>query len=298
MVNFFDNTKIFFSEELAGELQDASRIDICVGYFNFGGWQLIENLISSLRTDYPKCRLLIGMPPKENDMYKKFTGGLSDPIKLVQFINQLQTKEIQLKITKKNEIHAKLYIIYKNDDLQKVAFLGSSNLTYSGLKGRNGELNAKFNDIRECQELGKWFNSYWESEFTEDYSQRFIEIVSNENSGVSKKVRDIYEEIAEFLIGWEITYLETEISIFQLDISSYYDNGFSKFVLDIKNLVQTYGLENIYLPNDSNPNCETLRDIINKNECSPSPFEKEWFEEQIEERNKVYKEYYDDIENR
>ncbi len=93
---------------------------------------------------------------------------------------QLQEKKLCVKLYLKEPLHAKLYLAYNpNSNIKKIfAYLGSSNLTYSGLMG-NGELNTEVNDTNDDEYLAEWFNERWDDRFSIDISQELIDIINN-----------------------------------------------------------------------------------------------------------------------
>jgi HKD family nuclease len=273
---FFDNSKEAFLNELKDNLKTASYLDICVGYFNLSGWWLIDELINGfVNPKNNRCRLLIGMKPRKeednNKLYGELIKGLSSvpKMRLVRFANQLKIGEIQLKLV--SDVHAKLYLIYQNrSKLPTTAFLGSSNLTYSGLN-RPGELNARFDSPEDCQELQGWFNNQWDSKEAIDFSQEFAELILKDES---KFRENIIEELGHFFIEWQVDYLDCDGKMYRLDdyISFNPHEGeheiHPNFEPFIKNLIDEFGARYICLPYDNNPNCETLMDILNRDEDS------------------------------
>ncbi|HEY9838257.1 MAG TPA: hypothetical protein V6D27_15310, partial [Vampirovibrionales bacterium] len=116
MSRFFDNTEKAFLNVLRETIKTASHIDICVGYFNLGGWLLIDDLIDRFFTfDKSRCRLLVGIRPKQTEIYETLIRGVlpTQKDKLLKFTNQLRLGEVELRFTIASNIHAKLYLIYQ-----------------------------------------------------------------------------------------------------------------------------------------------------------------------------------------
>lgn len=282
---FFDNVQQKFSDKLRSTLNNASCIDICVGYFNLGGWLLIDDLVRHLsKVGNPRCRIIVGIKPTEAKLYETLSQGFfpTKEDRLIAFGNQISTGDIAIRFTRNYKIHSKLYLIYKNrHDIPYRAFLGSSNLTYSGLSGTPGELNAEFGDHENCSQLKDWFEQQWDSSHVEDFSEKIIGLIQDNSS---RFIADFIENLVRFLTEWEIDYLEVDGKFHYLNLyisfnpkEGEYDIS-PEFETFIKNLIQNFGASNIYLPYDSNPNCETLRDIINCDKSSEDYWEKSTWE--------------------
>lgn len=163
------------------------------------------------------CRLLVGMhqPPEEltrwlytNDGYqpdaelvrsqkvkiardfrRQLQLGLptaKDEMTLRRLSQQLKDGRVCVKLYLREPLHAKLYLAYRPDDnFNKImALMGSSNLTWSGLRG-NGELNAEFGDSDQARKLAEWFDSRWDDRFCIDISKELIEVIDNSWAGAN-----------------------------------------------------------------------------------------------------------------
>lgn len=86
------------------------------------------------------------------------------------FADKIQDGSLEIRITKRdNPYHGKLYLIYdhnskkeKLDEALGTVIIGSSNLTYSGLKGQ-GELNKESRKVSEFKEAESIFLDLWSS---------------------------------------------------------------------------------------------------------------------------------------
>lgn len=109
-----------------------------------------------------------------------------DEITLRTLCRQIREGKVCVKLFLRNPLHAKLYLAHNpKSHLRKVyAFMGSSNLTYSGLTGQ-GELNAEMDDTGNAETLAQWFNDRWEDKFAIDISEELIDVI--ENSWASEK---------------------------------------------------------------------------------------------------------------
>ena len=213
MPRIFDNINLQMLPILRETLNVSYRADFCVGYFNLRGWQKIDDLIEK----YPGgevgcCRLLIGMQSLPSDELRNvlsLVGGEGrldnstiirlkkkmaaefrhqliigapsncDEAGLRRLSSQLKTQKLIVKLFLKHSLHAKLYLVHRHDpNTPTVGFLGSSNLTFSGLV-KQGELNVDILDHDACNKLQKWFNQRWEEYGCIDISQELAAIIDN-----------------------------------------------------------------------------------------------------------------------
>jgi superfamily II DNA or RNA helicase len=92
---------------------------------------------------------------------------------------QMKNNKVTVKLHLRYTLHAKLYLAYSNDKrVPVVGFLGSSNLTLSGLV-RQGELNIDVMDQDAAGKLAKWFDDRWSDRWCIDITQELIEIIDN-----------------------------------------------------------------------------------------------------------------------
>lgn len=95
--------------------------------------------------------------------------------------------------------HPKVYIIQKQN-LEYVAFIGSSNTTSWGLE-KNIEMNYKIIDQEECLKLIKWFDNLWDfgqlvtKPFLEDYKIRFKR-VKFKSKEIENEVKEIEKDLS------------------------------------------------------------------------------------------------------
>ena len=175
MPRIFDNIQTELLPALRETLEISSHADFCVGYFNLRGWKTIADQIDVWDgVEAKQCRLLVGMqrPPQEdlreaysllpqddqmsnnsvirlkrklaNEFRNQLTIGAptnSDEIGLRKLSEQLKSGKVVVKLFLRHTLHAKLYLCFRPDPNNPItAFLGSSNLTLSGLS-KQGELN-------------------------------------------------------------------------------------------------------------------------------------------------------------
>lgn len=213
MPRIFDN--ISQEQILLPALQDtiqvAQRADFCVGYLNLRGWKSIADHIEHWSGDEDnRVRVLVGMqrrPEEEfreamqqfndteridnataNRLRKRLAEEFRDQLTvgapsnqdeqaLRQLADQLRSGKVVVKLFLKHKLHAKLYLLHREDHFNPViGYLGSSNLTFSGLSGQ-GELNIDVMDGDAAQKLVDWFEDRWQDRWCVDISKELIEII-------------------------------------------------------------------------------------------------------------------------
>ncbi|MCQ2257284.1 MAG: SNF2-related protein [Bacteroidaceae bacterium] len=125
-----------------------------------------------------KCRRKVA-----EEFHKQLLIGSSnahDETTLRMLCSQLQDGKLCVKLFLRNPLHAKLYLAHNpKSNFRKIyAFMGSSNLTYSGLTGQ-GELNAEMDDSDNAEKLYQWFCDRWEDKFSIDITEDLIDIIQN-----------------------------------------------------------------------------------------------------------------------
>ncbi|MEH2192177.1 MAG: helicase-related protein [Nostoc sp.] len=211
MPRIFDNIDLQLLPILRETLKVSYRADFCVGYFNLRGWRRIDDLIEQyVGGENACCRLLIGMQSLPSDevhaafslvsgdgridnssivrfkkrMAEEFRQQLTigaptnqDEAGLRRLSHQLKSQKVIIKLFLRHSLHAKLYLVHRNDpNTPIVGFLGSSNLTLPGL-AKQGELNVDILDHDACDKLQKWFSDRWQDYGCVDISQELAEII-------------------------------------------------------------------------------------------------------------------------
>lgn len=209
-------------------MQGARRADFCVGYFNLRGWAAVQDSVEQLtgeNGDY--CRLLVGMvqPPQDEvrkfyqqdesgidnrtfqmlkdkmvvEFAKQLTYGKptsADEAALRNLARQLRADKLKIKIYLRRPLHAKLYLIHRADKVAALAsFVGSSNLTYSGLVS-NDELNVDVLEQDAANKLSAWFEERWNHRWCMDISNEVLKIIENSWASGCKSPYHIYIKTA------------------------------------------------------------------------------------------------------
>lgn len=91
---------------------------------------------------------------------------------------QLKDKKVVVKLHLRHPLHAKLYLCFLKERNRVEGFVGSSNLTLSGL-AKQGELNVDVLEQDAAAKLAKWFDDRWNDRWCIDITQELIEIIDN-----------------------------------------------------------------------------------------------------------------------
>lgn len=211
MPRIFDNISQALLPALRDTLVCSHRSDFCVGYFNLRGWKSLDALIER----WPggpgqQCRLLVGMQRLPQDelravlslgarddemstqvavqlkrrLAENFRDQLTlgaptaeDEAGLRRLSAQLKSGKVVVKLFLRHTLHAKLYLCFRQDPNNPITgFLGSSNLTLSGLSAQ-GELNVDVLDHDATQKLARWFDDRWGDRWCIDITKELIAVI-------------------------------------------------------------------------------------------------------------------------
>ncbi len=211
MPRIFDNIKDDLLPALRQTLEISARADFCVGYFNLRGWKTIDALIEKWAGgEGSQCRLLVGMQRLAQDELRLAYSLLphEDPISQQAVIRlkrrladefraqltigaptdadeaglrrlsaQLKAGKVVVKLFLRHTLHAKLYLCFRVDPNNPITgFLGSSNLTLSGLSNQ-GELNVDVLDHDATTKLAQWFKDRWDDRWCVDITKELIQVI-------------------------------------------------------------------------------------------------------------------------
>ena len=213
MPRIIDNLNLKLQPILEESLLHSVALDACVGYFNLRGWSSLVDAVDQLPEsgDRPPVRLLIGMRQetpehelreqlriaKRQEIMDQATAKRLQELAATDLRNQLSwgvpsaaaektlrdlrrqliEGKVRVKLFLRHNLHAKLYLCHRADPVNpRVGFVGSSNLTFSGLGGQ-GELNVDVMDHDSTEKLHSWFQSRWDDRYSIDITDELIKII-------------------------------------------------------------------------------------------------------------------------
>ena len=220
-----DNIDERVEDALLTTLASSRTLDVAVGYFNLRGWNLIADAVDLLPDTpdgEPKVRVLVGMAETPQDEMRRLAWGrqpdqvdqraavqhradivkefgeqleaglpvVGDEAALRTLRRQISDGDVAVKLHTAHRLHAKLYLCHRDDTAApRVAYVGSSNLTHSGLRTQ-GELNVDMLDVDATRKLARWFNKRWDDRLSLEVMPHLVEVL--DESWASGHLRDPY----------------------------------------------------------------------------------------------------------
>jgi len=209
-----DNTTISMVDAFSQLLPLGNKLDIAVGYFFLGGYELIREDFNRIAV-CGGARIIIGNKTDHstsNEIHEGITAynekhsdpllrGLSpsnaiseELINLVPGDDRAEAAwqlrdlirhgkvEVRIYTGSASYFHSKLYLIERSEEFDGFAIVGSSNFSKGGFTG-NSELNVLTMD--SFPSLKKWFDTLWESEDVQSFDSSLVSIIEN---NISKPV--------------------------------------------------------------------------------------------------------------
>ena len=185
-------------------------------YFSGESSKLIDNTIAlELKKKIAKQfkeQLTIGSPTNE------------DEYTLKTLSRQLKEKKVTIKLYLKTNLHAKLYLTFREDYSSPiVGFVGSSNLTFAGIS-KQGELNVDVVENDAAIKLAKWFQDRWEDRWCIDITKELAEII--DNSWASEELYSPYHVYLK--VAYHLS-REARAGISEFNLTKDFKNALLKF---------------------------------------------------------------------
>ncbi len=214
-----------------------SEISIATGYWDLPGMvEIYDELVEFLSRDGVKLRLLLGEEPsvrayqvknpepidpnfpqkylkkdiEELELHPEFQKVCN---LLSEYLDNGQSdSKLQIKVYKKNFLHAKCYI-FGSENENSIGIIGSSNFTKQGLSGNlelnavednNATVNYRRLNVQQHPSHRSWFEELWNE--SEDWNQKFnTEIIGLSKFGnLSYSPYEIYIRILYEIYGDDI----------------------------------------------------------------------------------------------
>ncbi|WP_234554321.1 helicase-related protein [Thermus caliditerrae] len=189
--DFIDNERLKLAEALAQLLRHQRQADFASGYFNLGGFALVQEALWLV----PRFRLLLSKEQGAGGG-ELYPAGFRRELERAQLnvqnrelarelVRFLQRPEVEVRLYTKGFFHGKAYIF--ND----VAIIGSSNFTQAGLTS-NTELNSVHKQGYAVQAAREWFERFWTQ--SEDFKHGLIQLLEE-----SKLISSVYSPYLIFI---------------------------------------------------------------------------------------------------
>ena len=111
-----------------------------------------------------------------------------------KFIDLINKKKVQVKVYTKEKLHAKAYIFeLDNKHRTRVAIVGSSNLSISGIK-QHTELNLVASNPNDALLVREWFERHWNDDSCKAFTEEYLAMLDESWAGKEKTPEDIYRK--------------------------------------------------------------------------------------------------------
>lgn len=219
MPTIYDNIEKKFADGVIQHINNAKRVDYCVGYFNIRGWKTVCEHIDTLqgmdvkengKTYTRFCRLLVGMTKNpfdtlidelnpdgnfiDNERASKMKRKLAeefkkqleigiptndDEITIKKLLKQLKDGKVVVKLFLEYQLHAKLYLSYTDSGITNNVALLGSSNFTFSGFQNQGELNVDVLEQDAATKLSRWFDKRWNSRWCIDITKELIEVIEN-----------------------------------------------------------------------------------------------------------------------
>ena len=117
-----------------------------------------------------------------------------DQLAAKKIIWLIQKNKLEVKVYTKEQLHAKAYIFeLDNAQLPKMAIIGSSNLSISGIK-EHTELNIKTKSAGDVNGLLQWFDCHWNDKSCKEFTKDIADIIDNSWIRTENSPDDVYDK--------------------------------------------------------------------------------------------------------
>ncbi len=231
MPTIIDNIQVRLLDELRQFIGSATEARFCVGYFNLRGWDALGELVENLPSNpnQPPCRVLVGMIGRDilheenpavidrthitqqrkrimEEFERQMIWGVPTQQALIsmrRLASQLRSGRVQVKLFVRYPLHAKLYLLSRQDYATPlIGYVGSSNLTYAGI-AQQGELNVDVVEQDSAQKLLEWFEERWNDPTCIDITLDLLKLLE-ERCWASEPIQRI--ENLPYLVYLKIAY--------------------------------------------------------------------------------------------
>ena len=110
-----------------------------------------------------------------------------------KLIRLIRSKKMEVRVYTQAQLHAKAYIFELDEGqlIDKVAIVGSSNLSIAGIK-EHAELNLQTEHAADHAELLEWFNRHWKDPSCQEFTEETAEILEKSWAGRDHTPNDVY----------------------------------------------------------------------------------------------------------